>query len=71
MFGSQETWFPAVACWKELPLVPVKILGNVLDTPLMEIWNGSEYRAFRRRVLEADLPEHCRGCDYCRGMITL
>jgi radical SAM protein with 4Fe4S-binding SPASM domain len=50
---------------------PVKIFGNVRDTPLIEIWNGSEYREFRIRVLRGDLPEQCRGCDYCRGMVTL
>jgi radical SAM protein with 4Fe4S-binding SPASM domain len=50
---------------------PVKIFGNLRHTPLMEIWNGAEYRQFRHRVLQGDLPQPCRGCDYCRGMVTL
>lgn len=38
------------------------ILGNVHERPLSEIWNGSEYEAFRRAHASDDPPECCRGC---------
>jgi radical SAM protein with 4Fe4S-binding SPASM domain len=43
---------------------PTKKFGNVTRTPLLEIWNSPEYRAFRRQVLEGDLPDECGGCSY-------
>jgi hypothetical protein len=49
---------------------PAKIFGNVKKTPLFDIWNSDDYRVFRRRVIEGDLPDECQGCDYSRGMIS-
>jgi radical SAM protein with 4Fe4S-binding SPASM domain len=41
---------------------PGVILGNVHERPMSEIWNGSEYEAFRRAHASDDPPECCRGC---------
>ena len=49
---------------------PIRVFGNVKRTPLVEIWNSPDYRAFRRQVIEGDLPDECRGCNYCRGMVS-
>ena len=38
------------------------ILGNVFERPLTEIWNGSEYEAFRHAHASDDPPACCRGC---------
>jgi radical SAM protein with 4Fe4S-binding SPASM domain len=38
------------------------ILGNVFERPIGEIWNGSEYEAFRRAHSSDEPPECCRGC---------
>jgi radical SAM protein with 4Fe4S-binding SPASM domain len=38
------------------------ILGNVQERPMSEIWNGSEYEAFRSAHASDDPPECCRGC---------
>ena len=38
------------------------ILGNVFETPLKEIWQGSKYRAFRKSHQTATPPKSCRGC---------
>ena len=40
------------------------VLGNVFDTPLAEIWNGSAMREFRRRiVMEQGKVDICRLCS--------
>ena len=38
------------------------VLGNVFERPMEEIWNGSEYEAFRRAHASDEPPECCRGC---------
>lgn len=38
-------------------------MGNVHQEPLAEIWNGANYRSFRRRMFDGDYPEPCRRCD--------
>lgn len=38
------------------------ILGNVFETPLEEIWQGSKYRSFRMSHQTASPPRSCRGC---------
>ena len=38
-------------------------MGNVNERPMREIWNGAEYREFRRRMNAKDYPEVCRTCD--------
>jgi len=37
--------------------------GDVRRTPLMEIWNRSDFQEFRRRVLTRDFPAECAGCE--------
>lgn len=39
------------------------ILGNVLNTPFNEIWNGPEYRNFRKNLREDR--KNLSGCNYC------
>jgi len=39
-----------------------KLLGNVFEQPLADIWHGDRYRAFRA-AFESDTPwPHCAGC---------
>lgn len=41
------------------------ILGNAFQTPMVEIWNGANYRRFRA-ALESDTPwESCDRCGVC------
>jgi radical SAM protein with 4Fe4S-binding SPASM domain len=37
-------------------------LGNVFEQDGAEIWNGDPYKAFRRRLMNGDLPDKCRNC---------
>ncbi len=37
-------------------------LGNVFEQSGDDIWNGEEYREFRKRLLAGDLPSKCRTC---------
>ncbi|MFH1156187.1 MAG: radical SAM protein [Pseudomonadota bacterium] len=48
---------------------PTRILGNVKDKPLMEIWNQEESREFRRGVLGGNYPSECRGCTFCDSVV--
>lgn len=41
---------------------PEKLIGNVLDQPFSEIWNGERMIEYRRRMLEDDPPETCKIC---------
>ena len=52
-----------VACCRDLQHKTV--LGNLFETDLQEIWNGSEYRSLRRALSERKPSniEACRGCD--------
>ncbi len=38
------------------------ILGNALAEPLVEIWNGERYQAFRTKFETHEAPDPCRGC---------
>lgn len=38
-------------------------MGNVREKSVEEIWNGPEYREFRRRMFAGEYPPSCRGCD--------
>ncbi|MFK7739586.1 MAG: SPASM domain-containing protein [Planctomycetota bacterium] len=38
-------------------------MGNVHEQPMSEIWNGDNYREFRRRMNSKDYPEVCKTCD--------
>lgn len=42
-------------------LAPVT-LGNVLRTPLAEVWNGAAYQTFRQRFQSDAPPSVCAGC---------
>jgi len=41
---------------------PERRIGNLLETPLQEIWNGPAMRDHRRCMLGNDPPAACRGC---------
>ncbi len=41
--------------------VRVREFGRVQDTPLLEIWNGNEFRTFRENVSRFDYP-YCTNC---------
>ena len=41
---------------------PSIILGNVFETGLAEIWQGSRYKKFRKAHQTATPPKCCRGC---------
>jgi len=52
-----------VACCRDS--VGRSVLGNVFERPLMEIWNGEEYRQLRQNLIDGH-PERnaaCRDCD--------
>jgi radical SAM protein with 4Fe4S-binding SPASM domain len=36
--------------------------GNVLEKSGPEIWNDAPYRAFRKRLMNGDLPDKCKTC---------
>lgn len=39
------------------------IMGNVFETPIMDIWNGEKFTEFRRRMLSEDKPDICKSCS--------
>ncbi len=41
------------------------LLGNAFETPLIEIWNGADYAAFRTALQTAAPPEACDRCGAC------
>ena len=45
-------------------------LGNVFDSPVEEIWNGSAYQEFRRRLSSDDPVEFCSHCLWRKGMFV-
>ncbi|HXX81217.1 MAG TPA: radical SAM protein [Thermodesulfovibrionales bacterium] len=50
---------------------PIRTFGNVRKKSLLDIWNSTEYREFRQRVLARDFPEECKGCSYASGLLLL
>lgn len=48
---------------------PIKTFGNVRREALLDIWNSTEYREFRHRVLTRDFPDECKGCNYA-GLLS-
>jgi radical SAM protein with 4Fe4S-binding SPASM domain len=48
---------------------PTIKFGNVKEKPLLEIWEDPAYRAFRRQVVEGDLPDYCKPCEYALGLL--
>lgn len=41
-------------------------LGNILETPFEDIWNGSSYRALREHFTDLSKNELCRVCPYLK-----
>lgn len=39
-----------------------RTFGNICESSILDIWNGEEYTAFRREVLEYDYP-YCSNCS--------
>jgi radical SAM protein with 4Fe4S-binding SPASM domain len=46
-----------------------RIFGNVREKPLEEIWDQTDFREFRRRVLAGDFPAECTGCE-CKAYLV-
>jgi len=40
------------------------LMGNILEQPFEEVWNGERYRRFRRRMNTREYPEACRTCHH-------
>jgi radical SAM protein with 4Fe4S-binding SPASM domain len=51
-------------------LLPLRTFGNVRKHSLMEIWNRTEYKEFRHRILTGDFPEECLKCDFKSGLMA-
>jgi len=45
-------------------------MGNVLETPFEEIWNGSAYQEFRRRMFAREYFDVCASCLVLTGRST-
>jgi radical SAM protein with 4Fe4S-binding SPASM domain len=45
-----------------------RIFGNVQQKELKDIWNQSDYREFRFRVLSGDFPAECTDCE-CKAYL--
>jgi hypothetical protein len=50
---------------------PIKVLGNVTEASVIDIWNGKEYRDFRRQLLTDNVPEECVGCVFAKGLVDI
>lgn len=48
---------------------PAIKFGNVKEKPLPDIWDTPAYRTFRGHVVDGDLPDYCRSCEYARGLL--
>jgi MoaA/NifB/PqqE/SkfB family radical SAM enzyme len=42
------------------------VLGNIFEKDLIDIWNGEEYRKFRRRFQSSSPPDCCERCVFRR-----
>ena len=40
--------------------------GNLQEQSFEEIWNGHEYRLFRKRMIQGKLPEWCKYCQWIK-----
>ena len=38
------------------------VMGNVFETPLLKIWHGEKFKAFRKQMLSDIKPEMCQKC---------
>lgn len=43
-----------------------KYMGNVLTSSFDEVWNGEEYRKFRKMMAKKMLPSFCRQCNWIK-----
>ncbi len=43
------------------------IMGNVLNKPLKEIWNGNKYKEFRKKIKSKNPPNCCKSCSKFYG----
>ena len=39
-----------------------RILGDLREQELAEIWNGAEYRSYRKQIFEGVCPSECKIC---------
>jgi MoaA/NifB/PqqE/SkfB family radical SAM enzyme len=49
---------------------PVQVFGNLRDASLIEIWNGADYRKYRRDVVRGTLQDVCKGCIHCSSVVV-
>jgi radical SAM protein with 4Fe4S-binding SPASM domain len=42
-------------------------MGNVLEKPFEEIWNGPQYKEFRRKMFTGEYPDVCASCLVLTG----
>jgi radical SAM protein with 4Fe4S-binding SPASM domain len=50
--------------------LPLRTFGNIKKHSLMEIWNRTDYKEFRHRILTGDFLEECLTCDYKSGLMA-
>jgi radical SAM protein with 4Fe4S-binding SPASM domain len=48
----------------------VRIFGNIRDASLIDVWNGSEYRKYRQKVVRGALQDICKGCTHCSSVVV-
>jgi MoaA/NifB/PqqE/SkfB family radical SAM enzyme len=69
--SERRTW--CLSPWQTMPVdvdgnvtvcdcQPEKVLGNLLNQPISEIWNGKQMADHRGQMLGSDPPEACRIC---------
>jgi radical SAM protein with 4Fe4S-binding SPASM domain len=46
-----------------------RIFGNVRKKALKDIWDQTDFREFRHRVLTGDFPDECTGCE-CKAYLV-
>ena len=46
--------------------VPGTVMGNLNIQPLEELWNGKNYKEFRKKVNSGNPPSVCNSCPYLR-----
>jgi hypothetical protein len=43
-------------------------IGNILETPLLDIWQGERLRQIREQFEKGSLNKTCAGCDMYRNL---
>jgi MoaA/NifB/PqqE/SkfB family radical SAM enzyme len=56
----------SICCFRKLgeAETPAHVLGNVKETPLLDICNSERVRDFRRRIVAEDFPDGCALCEH-------